>query len=71
MKPTVDQVLQALQNHRTPPRTPDARVRDAVQHVHVRLSRSPKTKPAALAEAIGLDNAYNVNVQAKLWHKTG
>ena len=41
---------QALDNHRRPPRTPGARIRDAIDHV-----RSNK-KPAAFAEASGLGN---------------
>lgn len=55
----------ALDNHRRPARTPDARVLDAMRH-----AEQSNKKPAALAGANGLTND-NVNVRDKLWHKPG
>ena len=41
MTPTAEQVLQTAQNHRRPPRTRAARIRDAMLHVQQSKRKSP------------------------------
>jgi hypothetical protein len=41
MKPTPQQVRDALRNHQKPPRTRDARVRDAIAHVRNSNKQEP------------------------------
>jgi len=64
VKPTPEQVRQALANHRRPGRTQAAQIRDALTHVQL----SSETKLAVLAGTHGLTN-NSVNVRAQLWHE--